>query len=194
MRIAHLGPPPQPVTLADAIDVYRIQPSMPRTTSVVVGPVIMAPRGTLACRFDLPSAEVGYFTFDATTAMYETFARREVALIPLALLGVRSLLTLRIATAGLNIADLRPYATDWPALQATRYGATQQLAVDVQRAGFDGALYRSAQQFGADCLALFGPAVSKVSLVSSDVLYDIATSRLHLCTVDAARGAELPII
>jgi len=76
-----------------------------------------------------------------------------------------------------------------------RYSSTQDLARDLATAGFDGALYASAQRSGSDCLALFGAAaIATVSLLRADPLYDLATKRLHRCVADATRGAELPII
>ena len=175
--------------------VYRIQPSTPRAATLNFGGIFVAPPGLMACRYDLPRQPVAYFGFDEATAMYETFARRDASLIPLALLSTRSLLTASFGSAGLNLADLGPHAADWPALQAMRYASTQELALDLASAGFDGVLYPSAQRAGSDCLALFGAAaIGKVAVLRTDPLYDAATRRLHHGVVDAARGAELPVI
>ncbi len=197
MKLAHLnarlavGPPAAPV----AGTLYRIQLSKPRATTLNYGGVYVAPGGLMACRYDLPAVAVAYFTFDESTAMYETFARREAALVPLAVLGLRSLLTASFSGAGLNIADLRPHTSDWPALQSMRYSSTQDLARDLVSAGCAGALYASAQRPGSDCLALFGAAViGLVSVLRTDPLYDVTAGRLHRCVVDAARGAELPVV
>jgi len=114
MKLAHLNarlavsPPAGPV----AGTLYRIQLSTPRATTLNYGGVYVAPGGLMACRYDLPATAVAYFTFDEATAMYETFARREAAFIPLAQLGLRSLLTVSFSGAGLNIANLRLHTGD----------------------------------------------------------------------------------
>lgn len=181
-------------TLPAELTVYRVQLAVPRSTSTVVGPVVMAPPGIMACRFDLPAMAVGYFTLGEETALYETWARRDAASIPLTEIARRKLLTATFAAAKLTIADLRIHAGDWPALQSMRYASTQELAHDLAVSGYDGIVYHSAQQFASPCLALFGAAVGAVSWVRDEPLFDAASGRLHVCVVDAARGAELPVV
>jgi hypothetical protein len=187
----------QPVAtarLAGETILHRIQLSAPRPTSTVVGPVIMAPPGLLACRYDLPATAVAYFTFAETTALYETWARRESLSIPLTEIAKRELLSVVLNPTGLNVADLRPHVSDWPAMQSMRYAPTQELADDLARHNYDGAVYHSAQQFAQASLVLFGSAVARVTRTGADPLYDTATARLHRCVVDAARGAALPLV
>lgn len=184
-----------PASLPSDVSLHRVQLAAPRATSVSIGPVIVAPPGIMACRCDLPTITVAYFTFDETTAVYETWARRDARSIPLTEIAKRELLTVTVAGgAGLTIADLRPHTTDWPALQSVRYASSQELTADLAGAGYDGVLYHSAQQFATQCVALFGPAARAVKRVSNDPLYDAATARLHRCIADAARGAELPVV
>lgn len=173
---------------------YRVQLPAPRSTSVVIGPVIMSPAGIMAYRFDLRSQPVGYFAFENLTAVYETLARRDARSIALATVKARDLLTVRFRSGGLHIADLRPHTTDWPVLQSNRYSSTQALAADLQTNRYDGVLYSSAQHFAVDCLALFGAANAALTRVSSDALFDPATTRLHGTVVAAEHGSELPII
>jgi hypothetical protein len=180
--------------LPGEVPVYRIQLPAPRPTSVVIGAVFMSPLGTMAYRFDLPAQAVGYFAMSEAAAVYETLARRDVRSIVLATVKARHLLTARLTTAGLRLADLRPHTTDWPVLQAGRYATTQTLAEDLQAQGFDGLVYRSAQQHAADCLALFGPANAAVASISSMPLFDAARMRLHRAVVDGARGSVLPVV
>lgn len=196
MRVADLQSlrPLTAARLPADLVLHRIQLPMPRSTSIVIGPVFLSPLGTLAYRYDLAAQPVGYFAWAAATAVYETLARRDGSRIALATVQARSLLTVRLNSSGLKIADLRPHSSDWPVLQSTRYSSTQALAADLLAQGFVGVVYHSAQQHGAECLALFGAANGAVSQIQSLPLFDAATKRLHRAVVDGARGSQLPII
>ncbi|MBX3600435.1 MAG: RES family NAD+ phosphorylase [Rubrivivax sp.] len=196
MDVATLGTrqPLRQAVLPAELRVYRVQLPAPRPGSVVIGPLILPPPGLLACRFDLAAQPVGYFGLQDVTAVYETLARRDSVAIALAIVQARVLLTARLATTGLRIADLRPHASHWPVLQAARYAPSQRLAADLQRLGYDGALYLSAQHPVRDCLALFGAANAAVAGGAVLPLYDAVTSRLHRGVIDAAAGTQLPVV
>lgn len=144
--------------LPAALALHRVQRSTARRGTVRFGAVKLAPPGTLAGRFDLAGEAVGYFGQAPETAIYEALARREVTALLLSVLGQRSLLALR-ARRSLRLADLRPHASSWPFLQSLRLHLTRRLAEDAHALGFEGIVYRSAQQYAHDCYAIFGPAL-----------------------------------
>jgi hypothetical protein len=80
------------------------------------------------------------------------------------------------------------------ALTSLRYGVTQALAATLRAAGSDGFIYRSAQQYGADCYCIVGAALlSTLHLVARVALTNPAGG-LHRVVVDALRGAQVPLV
>lgn len=144
-------------------------------------------------RFDVPDDDVGYFAESAESAVYETLARREVTSLSLSALGGRALLTMKVTTP-LLLLDLRPHAAAWPVLQSLRYGATQGLAMNAKALGYNGIAYRSAQQYGADCFAIFGSALKALRLESKLPLVNPATGGLHRAAATAVRGSKVPLV
>lgn len=136
--------------------------------------------------------EVAYFAESSETAVYETLARREAILLSLSSLAARVLLTLRTGSP-LKLLDLRFHAGAWPVLQSLRYAETQALATETHAAGYDGLIYRSAQQYGSDCVVMFGAeAMRCVRLVSKLPLLSPAGA-LHRAAAEAIRGAKIPL-
>jgi hypothetical protein len=172
---------------------YRVQRLRSRKGTVAIGPLRTPPRGLLVGRFDLVDDEVAYFAESAETAVYETLARREATSLSMATVAGRALLTLQ-TTAPIRLLDLRIHAGTWPVLQSLRLTETQQLAQDAHINGYDGFIYRSAQQHGADCIVLFGAdAMRCVKLVAKLPMASPAGA-LHRSVVDAVRGAKIPFV
>lgn len=174
---------------------YRVQRTRSRAGSVTIGPLRLPPRGLLSNRFDLANDDVAYFAEMDTTAVYETLARRETTTLSLsATVAQRQLLTLR-TTQPLALLDLRGHAHAWPVLQSLRYAATQSVAASTQAAGYQGIVYRSAQQYGADCYAIFGiGALKSLRLVSRTTLVHAATGSVHRVVAGAVRGSKVPLV
>lgn len=171
---------------------YRVQLSRARCDSQRIGPLRLAPPGLMSGRFDLSGAPVAYFAESPDTALYEAVFRREVLAVSLARLSQRSLLSLQ-TDSSLRLADLRAHAAAWPVLQSLRFVATQALAADLHRRGFDGIVYRSAQHHGQDCHALFGPALSHLRRGWSQPLVD-ASGGLHQLCAQALRASQIPLV
>jgi hypothetical protein len=93
----------------------------------------------------------------------------------------------------LRLADLRPHVSTWPFLQSLRYAVTRRIAADAHSQGYEGVLYRSAQQYGQDCLALFGSALSALKLVRRVPLVD-ASGCLHRAAANALLGSQVPLV
>ena len=191
MRLAELSSPttfhlPVPTVLR------RVQRTRARPGSAAVGPVRMAPPGTLSGRFDLAREVTGYFAASTTTAVLESIARREARAVSMALLSTRLELVV-YTTSTLLLLDLRPYATDWPVLQSLRLSETQELAADAFTAGFHGIIYSSAQHHGQDCYALFGGAMTGLKLIQKLPLVDPLTGRLLRAAHDALHHAKVPL-
>jgi hypothetical protein len=171
---------------------YRVQFSRARRDSQRIGPLRLAPPGLMTGRFDLHGTPVAYLAESPETALYEALFRREVLAVSMARLAQRSLMSLQI-DAPLTLADLRGHATTWPVLQSLRFSATQGLAADLHRRGFDGIVYRSAQQHGQDCHALFGPALAHLRRRWSQPLIHAGGSLHRLCA-QALRGSQIPLV
>ena len=104
-------------TLPVPLILHRVQRLKSRRGTVIVGPLRLAPRGTLSGRFDLPDDEVGYFAESGETAVYEALARREVTTLSLDIIAKRALLALQ-TTEPLLLLDLRFHAAAWPVLNS----------------------------------------------------------------------------
>ena len=180
-----------PFILPQGFPVFRIQRKVALPGTVATGPFLTPPVHVLANRFDIAGTPVGYVATEPMTSLYETVARRDAVIVSQATLQARWLLELE-STQQLNLLDLRPHAHHWPVLYASRYPNTQSLAADALASNFAGVLYQSAQQYGAECVALFGPALAGFKVVSKQDL-QLGTGALNTLVVDALRGAELPL-
>lgn len=169
---------------------YRVQLSRARRDSQRIGPLRLAPPSLMSGRFDLPATPVAYLAESPDTALYEAVFRREVLAVSFTRLAQRSLLSLQ-THAPLTLADLRGHASAWPVLQSLRFSATQTLAADQQRRGFDGIVYRSAQHYGQDCHALFGPALTHLRRGWSQPLVGEGGGLHRLCA-QVLRGSQVP--
>jgi hypothetical protein len=170
----------------------RVQRQRSRPGAVAIGPLRLPPRGLMKGRFDLADDDVGYFADSPETAIYETLARREATALSMSTLAKRSLLTLR-TTAPLTLLDLRCHACAWPVLQSLRYQITQELAKSAREHGYQGIVFRSAQQYGSDCFALFGDALRTIRLESKLPLLQPGTGALHRAMAAAVRGSQIPL-
>lgn len=175
-----------------AFTLYRVQRAAARPGTVAIGALKLAPAGLLASRFDLTAHPVGYFAEGPETAVYESLARREALSLPLSIVATRQLLAMQ-STRSMRLADLRPHTSTWPFLQSLRYASTQQIAADADSLGYEGVLYRSAQQYGQDCVTLFGPALSALKLVRRVPLVD-AMGGLHRAVANALLGSQVPLV
>jgi hypothetical protein len=171
---------------------YRIQRQRSRPGTVAVGPLRVAPSGLLRARFDLPHLEVGYFAESGETAVYESLARRDDSFLAMSVLAGRALLTVSTVQT-LPLLDLRPHAGAWPVLQSERYESTQELALEAHELHYQGLVYRSAQQYGADCYVLFGEALKALRLVSKQLLVHPRTGALHQAAAAAVLGSQVPL-
>ncbi|MBK1614543.1 hypothetical protein CKO44_13800 [Rubrivivax gelatinosus] len=191
MKLAELEHAPDFILPAPRI-LYRVQRLRSRRGAVAVGPLRIPPRGLLLNRFDLVDDEVAYFAETSEAAVYETLARREATSLSMSTLAGRGLLTLQ-TTAPLRLLDLRFHASAWPVLQSLRYRETQELAGEARSAGYSGISYRSAQQYGSDCVVLFGtPAMRCVRLLTKLPLVH-PSGAMHRAAADAIRGAKVPL-
>jgi len=141
-------------------------------------------------RFDLNGVPVGYFGEAPETAAYESLCRREVRSISLEMLKKRSLICVQ-AQEKLRLVDLRPHARAWPVLQSLRIGHTQELAWEALMQGFAGVVYRSAQQLGMDCFAIFGDALRSLKFVWSERLVERSTECLHVTLAETVCRSRL---
>lgn len=177
-------------TLPSPSILYRVQRLRSRRGAVAVGALRVPLRGLLLNRFDLVDEEVAYFAELSETAVYETLARREATSLSLSTIAGRALLTLQTTTP-LRLLDLRFHAGAWPVLQSLRYAETQELAREARALGYDGIIYRSAQQYGSDCVVLFGAGAMRcVKLVAKLPLVS-AAGALHRAAAEAIRGAKV---
>ena len=172
---------------------YRVQRHRSRRGAVTVGPLRVPPRGLLLNRFDLIDDEVAYFAESSETAVYETLARREATSLSMTAVASRALLTLQ-TTAPLRLLDLRFHAGAWPVLQSLRYAETQELAREARALEYEGLIYRSAQQYGSDCVVLFGSgAMRRIRLVTKLPLVS-PVGALHRAAAEAIRGAKVQFV
>lgn len=180
-------------TLPSPTILYRVQRLRSRRGSVAIGSLRLLPRGRLLNRFDLVDDEVAYFAESSETAIYETLARREATSLSVSIVATRALLTFQ-TTASLRLLDLRFHAGAWPVLQSLRYVETQELAQEARAVGYDGLIYQSAQQYGSDCVVLFGAdAMRCVKLVTRLPLVS-AKGALHRAAAEAIHGAKVPLV
>jgi RES domain len=179
-------------TLPALQTVYRVQRTAALSTTVTVGPLLLPPAGLLSGRFDLATMDVGYFAETPETAAFEALARREAKTLSLAVLGQRGLICVQ-ATLALQLLDLRPHTPTWPVLQSQRMHVTQTLAAAALQAGFEGIVYRSAQQYGHDCYAVFGAALHGFNSVWSQPVLK-PSGAIHPAVMAAIQGAQIPLV
>lgn len=171
---------------------HRVQSKRARAGATVIGALRLPPAGLLKGHFDLTDQVVGYFGETPEAAVYETLARREA--LQMRLSGIAKLQMVIVRTSSrLSLLDLRPHATAFPVLQSLRYGQTQELARDAAAAGYDGMVYLSAHQHGAQCYALFERALPQLRLERRCDLVQAGTDALHGSVIAALRGSRLPL-
>ena len=180
-------------TLPASLALYRVQRHTRRPGDKKIGRIRLAPPGILCGRFDLPDDLVGYFGERPETAGYECLARREVIAMQYAALAQRELMCVTVSRPIL-LLDLRPHAQSWPVLQSLRFSLTQQLAADARGAGYEGIIYKSAQQFGMNCMAIFGPGLKSLRHAWSERLTEASTGNLHWLVADLKRGAQIDVL
>ena len=163
---------------------FRVQITRALPTTVRIGRLLLPPSTLMNGRFDLNGVPVGYFGESPETAAYESLCRREVRSLSLETLKQRSLVCVQ-AQERLRLVDLRPHARAWPVLQSLRLSHTQELAWEVLTHGFAGIVYRSAQQLGMDCFAIFGEALRSLKFVWSERLVERSSQCLHLTLAEA---------
>lgn len=191
MRIAEINSHPTH-TLQVPTVLRRVQRTRGRPGTAAIGPVRAAPAGTLSGRFDLADEVTGYFAISALTAVLESTARREASMLSMESIKARLELVVH-TTRPIALLDLRPHAGFWPVLQSQRLRETQELAADAFAAGFEGIIFRSAQHYGHDCIALFGAAMTGLKLVQKLPLIDPLTGRLHRAVYEAIIRAKIPL-
>ena len=146
----------------------------------------------MSSRFALGTACVAYFAESPETAIYESLVRREAVSLSMRMVSTRALLCLR-TTRSLRLLDLRPHTPSWPVLQSLRFEATQGIAKDALEADFDGIVYRSAQQYGQDCLVVFGSGADAFKLAWRKPLVR-ADGALHQALAAAIHGGQIMVV
>lgn len=179
-------------TLASSQTVYRVQRRRARAGSVTIGHLKLAAAGDRSSRFAVASASVGYFAESPEASVYESLVRREAVSLSMTTAADRVMLCLR-ATRAVQLIDLRPRAPSWPVLQSLRFASTQDVAEDALRAGFEGIVYRSAQQHGQDCFVVFGQGLTGFRLVWRKSLVQ-ADGSIHQALASAVRGGQITVV
>lgn len=174
---------------------FRVQYARANARTVKIGTrlLLLPPSNLLSGRFDIAGQPVAYFAERPEAAIYEAICRREATGVSYALMAKRSLLSVQ-TTAKLTLLDLRPHTPSWPVLQSLRFDHTQALAADAHAAGFSGIVYRSAQQYGTDCFALWGQALTVLRRMSLESLLEPQTGQLHGALAMALNGSQLPLL
>lgn len=180
-------------TLPASLALFRVQRFTHRQGDKKVGRIRLAPPGTLKGRFDLAEALAGYFAERPETAGYECLARREVDAIPFDLLTRLELVCFTVSRP-IQLLDLRVHAQSFPVLQSLRFRLTQQLAASIWAVGFGGIIYKSAQQFGMDCMVIFGPNLKLLKHAWSERLVQAGTGNLHQLIAELKRGAQIEFL
>ncbi len=181
-----------PYKLAAGQSLYRVQRRTAISGTTRRGPLKLAPPGVTAGRFDLEATPCAYLAESPETSLYESVFRREVTGVSLTRLAQLELVTVQI-THESEFGDLRPHASSWPVLQSLRYRETRELAEAAFNAGYQGLLYRSAQQFGQDCMVWFDPPAGAVKLLSATPLVN-ESGALSRWAFDAARRSRVPLV
>lgn len=174
---------------------FRVQHARARAGTVKMGRglLLLPPSHLMVGRFDRYGEPVAYLAERPETALYEALCRREATGVSYALLAQRALLSVQ-TTAQLSLLDLRPHTPSWPVLQSLRFDQTQGLAAEAHAVGFVGIVYRSAQQYGMDCYALWGPALTALHRVSLEGLLEPHTGNLYSALATALQGSQVPLL
>ena len=179
-------------TIAAGQSFYRVQRARATRATVKLGPLKLPPAGVMSGRFDLAAHATAYLGESPETALYEAVFRREATMVSLAMLAQRELLAVQLVHE-IQLGDLRPHALTSPVLQSLRHSETQQLALEAHAAGFVGLIYRSAQQFGQDCIVLFDPHAATAKLLWRAPLINSACAVNRWVAV-VARGSRIPLV
>lgn len=146
----------------------------------------------MSTRFAVPSVPASYFAESPETAVYESLVRREAISLSISSAASRVLFCLR-TTRPVQLLDLRPHASSWPVLQSLRFASTQEVASEAVAAGFEGIAYRSAQQYGQDCLVVFGDGLKSFRLVWRKALV-LKDGSMHQALAAAIRGGQIMVV
>lgn len=179
-------------TLAQGQTFFRVQRAKTGKQTVRRGPLKLGPCGLLNGRFDLPGAPCAYIAETPETALFESVFRREATSVSVSSLRRLEALAVQLASP-LALADLRPHAATWPVLQSLRLHETQELSAQLNAAGFGGVIYRSAQQYGHDCVVVFNPGATLFKSVWRTLLVD-AQGRLSRHVALAAQTSKVPLV
>lgn len=181
-----------PYKLPAGQSLYRVQRKTATPETIRRGPLKLAPLGMGVGRFDLTATPCAYLAESPETSLYESVFRREATGVSLTRLAQQELLTVQI-TQEIDVGDLRPHAPSWPVLQSLRYSETRELAEAAFAAGYRGLFYRSAQQFGQDCIVWFDPPAGAVKVLSRTTLVN-ESGALSRWAFDAARRSRVPLV
>lgn len=181
-----------PYKLPPGQSLFRVQRRTATANTIRRGPLKLAPLGMAAGRFDVTAAPSAYLAESPETSLYESVFRREATGVSLARLAQQELVTVQI-TQEVELGDLRPHASSWPVLQSLRYSETRELAEAAFAAGYQGLLYRSAQQAGQDCIVWFDPPAGAVKLLSATSLVS-ESGALSRWAFDAARRSRVALV
>lgn len=151
--------------------------------------------GSLSGRFDLISTATAYFTYEPITAVYEAICRRDAPRVSLAALQKKEIISVA-TTCPMNLLDTRDFTSDFPVLQSLNFGKTQEVAKFAHGEKLMGIIYRSAQQYGCDCIVLFENAIPNLKLISSDLIVNIINGDkvLHETIHAALKGSCLNLV
>ena len=168
---------PNIIELAAPYVFFRTQLIRPRTSSVQMNGVTMAPVGLMQGRYCLPNEPVAYLADSPETALYESLLRRETVSRTLSELR-RKCLAEFVTTGTLRLADLRSLAEPYPMLQSLRVVQTQELAADCRAMNLDGMFYASTQHPHHTCVALFQSGIKQLSKRNTQRLIKPGTNLL----------------
>lgn len=178
-------------TVATGQSFYRIQRARSIQTTDKRGALNLAPAGVMSGRFDLVAHATAYLAESPDTALYEAVFRREATMVSLTLLAQRELLSIQVQRE-FQLGDLRPHTSAWPVLQSLRHPETQELAREAHEAHYGGLIYRSAQQFGQDCIVLFDPGATDTKLLWRSRLVN-SHGAVNRWVADAVRGSRITL-
>jgi hypothetical protein len=171
---------------------YRVQRRRSATSTVKAGPLRLAPPGLLMGRFDLADNVAAYMAESPEAALYEALFRRETVMVSMSSMGKRELVAIQF-TKDTSLGDLRHSAGSLPVLQSLRFSQTQELAKSVHDESLSGVIFKSAQQFDKDCIALVGDACLDLKLVWRSPLIG-PSATLNRWVAVAANGSRIPIV
>jgi hypothetical protein len=184
---------PSLIQLPAGQNLYRVQLTRARKTSVRINGLLLSPTGLKTGRFCLNTEPTAYMAGSEHTALYESMFRRDIQSRSLSDLAKRSLAKFS-NKAPLRLADLRGLAATYPVLQAQRFSSTQAFANECRQHNLDGIIYESAQHPHHMCMAIFESGIAKLKKVSSLQLMKPTSRQLLRCVTEAARRSGVPLI